>query len=252
MEHQTSNELNKNLVVICVTVLLVCLLIGGAIVWRPVKPSGTVANAGNDTAGAQQQQAAPQPPAPAVDISKVSVKGNPFIGNVNAPVVIAFWSDYQCPFCKKAAQESMPQIITDYVNTGKAKIVFKDWAFLGDDSQKIAQFARAVWAADPAKFGVWHKAIFDNQGTENTGWATHDKLMSITTAAIGAADAKKASQLVAANGAEYQKAMDADRAEGTAFGINGTPGTVIGKLLLVGAQPYSAFKAAIDTVLAGK
>ena len=49
--------------------------------------------------------------------------------------------------------------------------------------------------------------------------------------------------------AEYQKLIDADKAEGTSLGINGTPGTIVGKQLISGAQPYASFKAAIDSQL---
>ncbi len=252
MQNQERKEpLNKNLALICLTIIIVCLIISGVFLYS----KSVVLNTNNNSAinGVGNNNTPTQQPAQtAADISKVNIAGDPYIGNINAPVVIAFWSDYQCPFCKKAVQESMPQIITDYVNTGKAKIVFKDWAFLGADSNTLGEFARAVWAVAPDKFGAWHKAIFDNQGTENTGWATHDKIMSITTAAIGASDANKASQLAASNGGEYLKTMDADKTEGSSFGITGTPGTIIGKQLIVGAQPYDAFKSAIDQVLSGK
>lgn len=143
----------------------------------------------------------------------------------------------------------MPQLIKDYVDTGKVKIAYKDYQFLGADSQAIGKFARAVWEAAPNKYGAWHKAMLDNQGQENTGWATQEKIMSITTNAIGATDAAKAAQLAISNGGEYLKAMEADKAEGTSMGINGTPGTIIGKQLISGAQPYVAFKTIIDELL---
>ena len=146
----------------------------------------------------------------------------------------------------------MPQLIKDYVNTGKAKLVFKDFQFLGPDSQTLGQFSRAVWAVAPDKFYDWHKAIYDNQGTENTGWATHDKIMSITTSVLGASLANQVNQLVTTNGAEYQKEMDADKAEGSGFGVTGTPSFIIGKQLIIGAQPYAAIKQVIDLTLAGK
>lgn len=237
--------LNKNLLVICGTLIVICLIIVGAVLINKSLPSKTANTGGNNQVGQQPTQVA-------VDISKVNIQGDPYIGDANAPVVVAFWSDYQCPFCKKAAQEVLLPMIAEYVNSGKVKIVFKDWAFLGADSTTLAQFARAVWEANPSKFAAWHKAIYDNQGTENTGWATQAKIMSITTAAIGAADANKAAQLAAANSSKYQKEIDADKAEGTSFGISGTPGTIIGKQIIVGAQPYATFKAAIDQVLAGK
>ena len=146
----------------------------------------------------------------------------------------------------------MPQIIKDYVDTGKVKIVFKDYQFLGDDSQTLGKVSRAVWETLPSKFYQWHKALYDNSGTENTGWATKDKILSITTGVLGAADAQKVMALAEKNAVAYQNEMDADKAEGAAMGISGTPGTIIGKQLISGAQPYSVFKQMIDLTLQGK
>lgn len=190
-----------------------------------------------------------QPVAQAADVSKVKTDGEPFIGNINAPVTMAYWYDYQCPFCQRNEESTMPQIMKNYVDTGKVRIVFKDYQFLGPDSQTLGQYSRAVWAVAPDKFYQWHKAVYDNQGTENTGWATQSKILSITTSVLGASDTSKVAALVKSNGAEYQKEMDADKTEGAAMGINGTPGTIIGKQLISGAQPYTAFQAVIDAAL---
>ncbi len=223
------------------SVLAAGILIGGAVLW----------NGGHPTMPTIAQTATGQPPpAQVADISKVKTTGNPFMGNPNAPVTIAYWFDYQCPFCRLNEEQTMPQIIKDYVDTGKVKIVFKDFQFLGADSQTLGQTARAVWDVAPGKFYAWHKAIYDNQGTENTGWATPDKIRSITASVLGAADTDKVLALVKTNGATYQKEMDADKTEGSGFGVTGTPSFIIGKQLIVGAVPYAALKQAIDTALA--
>lgn len=222
-----------------ISIIIAGVIIAGAIIFANRYPvqQPIVANP-------EQQQAAP-----AADVSKVKTDGEAFIGNANAPVTMAYWYDYQCPFCQRNEEETMPQIIKNYVDTGKVKIVFKDYQFLGPDSQTLAQVSRAVWDTVPTKFYQWHKAVFDNQGTENSGWATKETILSITTGVLEATDAQKVMQLATANAAAYQKEMDADKAEGTAMGINGTPGSIIGKQLVSGAQPYSAFQVAIETAL---
>lgn len=250
--HKPSEPLNKNLAIICGTIIVICLIVAATVLYKGSNPSNSAGNNNGNTASNNVPSQQQQQPNQTADISKVNIANSPFVGNANAPVVIASWEDYQCPFCKKLEQDSMSQIMTDYVNTGKVKIVYKDWQFLGADSNTLGQWGRAVWEVAPNKFGTWHKAMFDNQGQENTGWATHDKILSITTNAIGSADANKASALVASKGGDYLKAMAADKAEGTAFGINGTPGVIVGKQLIVGAQPYAAFKVVIDEVLNGK
>jgi protein-disulfide isomerase len=190
-----------------------------------------------------------QPATPVVDVSKVHTAGEPFIGNANAPLTIAYWSDYQCPFCRQNEENTFPQIITDYVDTGKVKVVFKDFQFLGADSQTLGQFGRAVWALAPHQFYAWHKAVYDAQGTENTGWATHDKIMSITSSVLGMSLANQVDALVTSQGAVYQKEMDADKTEAASFSVTGTPSFVIGSQLIVGAEPYDQIKSAIDAQL---
>ncbi len=229
-----------------VSIIIAGIIIAGAVYVSSNKPAPAVAPVVT-TQGQGAQQ-----PALAVDISQVKTTGEPFIGNVNAPVTIAYWYDYQCPFCQKNEEETMPEIIKNYVDTGKAKIVFKDYQFLGPDSQTLGKYSRAVWEVAPTKFYQWHKAIFDNQGRENTGWATQSVITSLTTKVLGASDTAKVSALVTSRGDTYQKEMDADKAEGTAMGISGTPGAIIGKQLVSGAQPYAAFQAAIEAALSGK
>ncbi len=146
----------------------------------------------------------------------------------------------------------MPQLVKDYADTGKVKIVFKDYQFLGADSQTLGLASRAVWDVAPNKFYQWHKMVYDNQGTENSGWATKEKILSITSSALGASNADKVMQLMTTNATSYQKEMDADKAEGMALGVNGTPAFVIGKQFVSGAQPYAQIQAAVERALASK
>lgn len=182
-----------------------------------------------------------------VDIEKVKVEGEPFIGNKNAPVVMAEWFDYQCPFCKKLAQEVISQLIKDYVDKGQLKIVFKDFAFLGSDSDTAALVGRAVWELAPAKFYQWHEAMFEKQDGENKGWGSKEDVLALT-ASLGI-DRTKMEQLLNSKGAQYKKAIDDSKTESKSFGNEGTPATIIGKQSILGAQPYSTFKSAVDSLL---
>lgn len=224
------------------------VVIAGALVGGAIIAVGWHAQSSAGTASAN----AVQPPAQAADVSKVHTAGEAFIGKPNAPVTIAYWYDYQCPFCKMGEENALPQVVKKYVDTGKVKIIFKDFSFLGADSSTIGQYARAVWAIAPDRFYEWHKAIFTDQGSENSGWATADNIRSITATVLGAAAADKAVELVKKNGALYQKELDTDRAEGMSFGITGTPAFIIDTVIISGAQPYGVFEAAIDGALATK
>lgn len=183
-----------------------------------------------------------------VDIKNVKTDGDPFIGNPNAPVTIAYWSDYQCPFCKLGEQNAINPLVNEYVKTGKVRVVFKDFAFLGPDSQTIALNARAVWEAYPDKFYEWNKTLFANQGQENTGWATKAVIASLT-AKVPGIDQAVIDGLLEKNSVKYQAAIDADKAEAVKFGINGTPGFIIGTQIIPGVPQYPELKALVDSLL---
>lgn len=234
-----TNEMN-NKFFLPVAVIAAGLLIAGAVLWSGSHPAQAPTTAGSGTGA---------PAATAVNIKNVKTAGDPFIGQPNAPVTIAFWSDYQCPFCKRFETESLPQIIQNYVNTGKVKIVFMDFPFLGNDSISGALYGRSIWKLYPDKYFTWREAMTaaqDQEGDQGFGNpATIDKL----DATITGIDAAKVTADVKANTTAYMAAINADKAEAGKAGINATPGFVIGTQSIMGAYPYANFQSAIDAVL---
>ncbi len=227
-------------------IIIAGIIIAGA-VYLSISRGSSVVGKNQPQQGTQQPQ---QPSGLAVDIAKVKTEGEPFVGNINAPVVVAEWSDYQCPFCKRFDSDAVTSLMTDYIKTGKVKLIFKDFQFLGEDSQIAGLAGRAIWEIAPDKFYDWHKAMFEKQDSENSGWGNKKDILALVRS-LGI-DSVKVEQLMTSKAVEYQKAIDADKVEGGAFGINGTPGTIIGKNLISGAQPYGAVKQLIDLALQGK
>ncbi|MDE1874994.1 MAG: thioredoxin domain-containing protein [Patescibacteria group bacterium] len=207
-------------------------------------------------AGAQPAATAQAAQQPVVDIKNVKISGEPSIGSATAPVTIAYWFDYQCPFCKQNEETVMPDIIKDYVDTGKVRIVYKDFPFLGPDSETLAIAARAVWDAAPDKFYAWHKAMFDDQGRENSGWATSAEIQKVTESALGVPVAQLVMQLMSTDKSKYETAISADLSEGQSFGITGTPSMIIGgpggSKLDVGTYPYNAIQSDINSALGSR
>lgn len=217
-----------------IAVLVGAVIIAGAFIFgHGGKPS--------DTTG--------QPAAQQADIKNVKTAGEPFIGDPNAPVTMAFWFDYQCPFCKQFEQNVSSQLYENYVKTGKLKIVFKDFPFLGQDSMTGAEFARAMWEAYPDHFYEWYQAMFVAQDDEgDQGFGDLDSIKALT-AKIPGVDVDKVVALMNQKKSQYDAAIAADRDEGQAMGVNGTPAAIIGTSLVSGAQPYSAVAPFIDAQL---
>lgn len=198
----------------------------------------------------------PQPQA--VDIKDVKItERDAYIGDVNAPVTLAYWFDYQCPFCKAVdvggvegipIEPAMPMLVKDYVNTGKLRIVFKDYAFLGEDSTIAALYAQAVWEKYPQRFYEWHEAMFHAQDEEHGGFGNEASIIELIDG-LGGFDSAALKSLVASKQQEYLGYIQEDITEGSSFGISGTPGFITGKKLISGADQPAAFKAAIDEQL---
>lgn len=184
----------------------------------------------------------------AVDVKDVKTEGHAYVGKANAPLTMAYWSDYQCPFCKQFETTVLPTLMQKYVDTGKLKIVFMDFAFLGPDSTTAALYKHAVWDLYPAKFFEWNEAMYKAQDQEHGGFGDEASILTLS-ATIPGVDANKLKARVAAKKAEYEKSIAASQAEGGRFGIGGTPGFVVGTRSIDGAQPLQAFTAAIDPQL---
>lgn len=194
-------------------------------------------------------QGGEEPTPMAVDIKDVKTDTSPYIGDPNAPVVMAVWFDYQCPFCKQYELSTIKSLNETYVKEGKLKIVFKDFQFLGPDSTDAALFARAVWEAYPDRFHTWYQAVMTAQDEEHGGFGNLASVKELT-ATVEGIDVAKVEALLNANKAKYEAAIAADRAEGQSFGINSTPSTIVGTQALAGAVPLAQVKAIVDAELA--
>jgi len=190
-----------------------------------------------------------RPSVGAVDIADVDVEGEPFIGDANASVTLAYWMDYQCPFCKRFETTTLIQLGKDYVDTGKLKVVFKDFQFLGSDSQEAGIFGKAVWELYPESFMKWNAAMFVAQDRENGGFGTLESIIQLTKDEVPEIDTDAVLKLSEEKRSEFQQEQDTDKAEAASFGISGTPGFVLGTQTISGAQPTSVFTQIIDAQL---
>ncbi len=187
--------------------------------------------------------------AAAVSVDDIATEGDPFIGDEDAPNTLVLFFDYQCPFCKQFEQAVTPQLVKNYVDTGKLKIVFKDFQFLGNDSMDAAVFGRALWESQPDLFYPWYVAMFDAQDDEgDQGFGDLESVKTLA-ATIDGLDVGKVSALVDEKRSDYEKAVMADRTEGASLGVNGTPTIVVGDKVFTGMSPdqfYAAISAEID------
>lgn len=170
-------------------------------------------------------------------------------GNDSASVEVVEFGDYQCPVCKAFFDQSEPQLLQDYVSSGKARFYFVDFSFLGPDSFTLAQ---GSWCAnDQGKYYQFYDYVYSNQGTENTGWATPDKVKTFASQITGL----NASQFGAClDSSKYQTRIQNSVSLAQTYAVTATPTFFIGKpgvgfTELIGNQPYATMKQTIDSYL---
>jgi protein-disulfide isomerase len=103
----------------------------------------------------------------------------PGIGNADAPVTIVEFGDFKCPSCQYFSQIIYPQLKKDYIDTGKVRLYFVNYPFIGPDSTTAAQAAEAVFHQKPDAFWGYYDDVYKKQGPETTNWATPETLVNL-------------------------------------------------------------------------
>jgi protein-disulfide isomerase len=181
-------------------------------------------------------QAAPPTPSAPVDVSE---DDDAVIGDDDAPVTIIEFSDYECPFCGRFYSQTYGQLKEQYIDTGKAKLVFRDFPLsFHQNAQKAHEAAEC--AGDQDAYFEMHDMVFENQQSLSVsalkGYAGQIGLDQVTFDEC-------------LDSGTHAAEVQQDFRDGQAAGVSGTPTFFVNGVKLVGAQPFSAFQQAIDAEL---
>ena len=165
-------------------------------------------------------------------------------GDVDAPVVMLAYSEFQCPFCGKFARDTEPSLVEKYVEDGTLRIEWRDFPYLGPESGTAAEAGRAAAAQD--KFWEFQTAMYADQPPPNSGKIDEDYLVDVADR-IGL-DLDQFREDLASKAAKQGVATDF--AEGQAIGVTGTPAFVINGVPVIGAQPLEVFEKTIEQAAA--
>ena len=181
-------------------------------------------------------------------LSVFTDNASPILGNPNAPITMVEFGDYQCTFCSKFFHETENPIITNYVKTGKVKILFKDYIILGQDSMNAANAAHC--ANDQKSFWKYHSMLYNNWAGEDTGWADLAHLHEFANT-LGL-DMDVFSTCM--SDLKWNELVNLSSIDGQKLGVSGTPTFFVidqnnDVIKIVGAQHYDVFKQIFDSVL---
>ena len=179
-----------------------------------------------------------------VDLSQAS----PVFGEVDAPVTIIEFGDYQCPNCQKWFLNTKPDIVTNYIDTGKANLYFVDLAFLGDDS--LTASAATYCAEEQSLYWEYHSYLYSNQRGIDGGWADVASLLDY--AEVIGMDVSEFSTCV--DSGKYNESIVFNLEESINNGVQGTPSFILVSAdgdteMISGPQPFPVFEEAIESLL---
>ena len=164
----------------------------------------------------------------------------PMLGSASASVTVIEFSDFQCGFCKRFWVDTLPKLKEAYIDTGKARFVYRHFAILGKHSEQAALASEC--AAEQGKFWEYHDQLFKNQG----GLAFTDAKLKQYARDIGLNVGAFGTCL---GTGKYKEKVERETAAAANLGGRGTPFFVVNQRHLVGAQPYSVFQKMIDEEL---
>ncbi len=170
------------------------------------------------------------------------------LGPKTAKVLVQEFADFQCPVCAEYFRGVEPQILKDYVVTGKIRYEFHHYLVIdqnvgGTESRHAAEASEC--ANEQGRFWDFHNMLYSNQKTEGSG-AFADNRLKAFAPALGLDSAKFNDCF---NAHRYANDVNADAALGTQMGVQGTPTVFINGAMVANPLDYAALKQRLDVLV---
>ncbi len=181
----------------------------------------------------------------------IDLAGAPSTGSDQAVVTLIEYSDYECPFCIRHFEQTMPQIDANYIKTGKIRYAFRDFPVDQLHPEAIRAHEAAQCAAEQGKFWDLHARLFSKPGSHTTQ-AIEDRALEAGLDVAAFRSCVASGRTTAAVRASVGQAVE--------LGATGTPAFFLGvrdpatnqvkvSQAITGAQPYAAFEKALEAAL---
>ncbi len=173
-----------------------------------------------------------------VDVSKVVTPSDPTRGPKDATVTIIEFSDYECPFCGRFYEESLPALLKEYGN--KVRFVWKDFPLpMHGNAPKASEAAHC--AGEQGKYWEYHDVLFQNQRALSIdSLKEYAQRLNLDTGDFESC----------LSSGKFGKKIKDDMNVARGLGVNGTPTFFVNGERVVGAQPVEEFRRRIDAILA--
>jgi protein-disulfide isomerase len=164
-------------------------------------------------------------------------------GTPGAPLLLVEFTDYTCTECAQHAADTLPQILEQYVDAGKATYVVR---YLATNSlgEQAAMAAECAGAQD--LFWEMHTRLFETQADWQAAGVGAESLFADYAEELGA---DRAAFETCVNEAAYAANLAEDRVAGIVFGVPGAPTYFINGRGYRGTAPFDQFKQVLDQLL---
>ncbi len=225
---------------IALSIFVGCMVVAFAIIYavdsrQPLAPVGNQPPANNLV------------PTTPTSVPNASSPRDVIMGDIAAPIIIIEYGDYQCPFCSQFHAQVGTLLREHYIKSKKAKMVFRNFQFLGQESIAAAQAAEC--SKDQSKFWSYHDALYTEElldGKENNGNLNRETLLRLANQEK--LDVSVFSQCLDSNVHFAQIQADTLDAQ-TKYGINSTPTVFINGKKVEGSLSFAALQAQLDMIL---
>lgn len=167
------------------------------------------------------------------------------LGELDAPVVLSLWTDFRCPFCAVFNRETLPDVIAEYVDTGKVRLEVHDVAFFGARSEDAAVAGRA--AAEQGRFFEFMREVYAAAPEDGHPSLPREQLIGFARSAGMPDLARFRGDLDRTDLRAHAQASNVAAQRG---GVNSVPFFVAGETSLSGAQPVKVFREYLDDAVA--
>jgi len=167
------------------------------------------------------------------------------LGEPGAKVKLVEFGDLKCPVCASYAEEVIPEVIASQVRTGKARLEFRSYTIIDDQSGPAG--AAAIAAGEQGRGWNFVETFYRNQGNEAAAYADDEFLTAVAEAA-GVKDISRWNQV--RKSAAATKAVDASSAEAERLGFTGTPSFAVEGPATKGLEAFEAYESPVDQLAA--
>jgi protein-disulfide isomerase len=178
---------------------------------------------------------------PATQPAQINASGHDW-GSANAPITVEEYADLQCPVCAKS-NSILHQLGPQYMETGKVRVIFKHFAFIGQESTWASEAAEC--AVDQNKFWPFVDYVFDHQAGENQGAFSRNALKGF--AAALQMDLDKFSSCF--DSGKYSAVVQQQTDEGRKRGVRATPSFFVNGQFVEGLPSQQQFSGFFVTLL---